>query len=95
MRALRTVVERSQYPGSKAAPAQGAWIETEVVPVPEVAQYKIGNSTVRVMDDACKTTQAEIDEILRRVSRMAGRVTARPEAPPLSEVANPKADRHP
>lgn len=35
-----------------------------------VESYQIGNTRINVCDDYCVKTQAEIDEILRRVSRI-------------------------
>lgn len=40
--------------------------------MPQVAEYRIGNTTIRIFDDACKG-QAEVEEILRRISRLISR----------------------
>lgn len=45
----------------------------------QAAEYKFGRTTVRVMDDACKSP-AEVEEILRRLSRLASRANLKQPA---------------
>lgn len=63
--------------------------------MPEVAQYRIGNTTVRVMDDACAgKTEAEVQEILRRICRMACRVRRQPRGRFQSQDQEAKSSEH-
>ena len=36
-----------------------------------VEEYKIGNTTIKIADDACKKTPEEIDAILSRITSIA------------------------
>lgn len=45
--------------------------------MPQAAEYQIGNTTVRVFDDACKS-QDEVEKILRRISRLVSHASTRP-----------------
>jgi hypothetical protein len=50
--------------------------------MPQVAEYKIGNTTIRIFDDACAgKSQAEVDAILNRVGQLAVRAFAKPVKP--------------
>lgn len=47
--------------------------------MPEVAKYQIGNTVIRIMDDACRDkTPAQVDEILQRISRLAAHALVKP-----------------
>jgi GTPase len=62
--------------------------------MPEVAQYKIGNTTIRIFDDACADkSQAEVEEILRRISRLAIRVHPKPTETVSAPVMKPSSQR--
>lgn len=62
-------------------------IDLEVGALALQTEYRLGNTIIRVYDDACATSQADVDAILKRLSSLVGVVTREAGTEPEEAIA--------